>query len=457
MSNLRGILTVRQTLKGSLYKGSNIALDTTLTQEGMAADAKAVGDALAKINGANWLDPELGEVFAVIVPPPTLLGISAAYSGGDVVIGTALSALVGIVVTATYSDGTSKTVTDYTLSGSIAEGENTITVTYEGMTTTFTVTGVEELPEVVLTGITATYAGGNVAVGTAVTALTGITVTATYSDGSTAPVTGYTLSGTIAEGSNTITVSYGGKTTTFVVMGEAENTDPVEYDVYLETIDGVEYLCTTDPSLVGGVGGGTKWLSANSYKNDTYACYSMQAQGYNGYLDTTVAEPYGGVIPATATATDGPDIINYAEEGEYCGGPNNGYFRLYADLGGHETAEDYYWEKYGVLKMALKSTLTKHTVDPSLITSISVQQNDDTWQYAQFVYAHGLGHEVYNGLNTLTFRTGGNLNLSSATCPCASMHSNSRLSIKFKPGTFKDFTLDAVKAFLTAHPLTFIY
>jgi hypothetical protein len=76
--------------------------------------------------------------------------------------------------------------------------------------------------EVTLSSISATYTGGNVTVGTALTSLTGLTVKATYSDGSTSNVTGYTLSGTIAEGSNTITVSYGGKTTTFTVTGVAD-------------------------------------------------------------------------------------------------------------------------------------------------------------------------------------------------------------------------------------------
>lgn len=85
-------------------------------------------------------------------------------------------------------------------------------------------------PEVTLSSISATYTGGNVAVGTAVTALTGITVTAHYSDGSTEPVTGYTLSGEIVEGSNTITVSYGGKTTTFTVTGESEESGWVPED-----------------------------------------------------------------------------------------------------------------------------------------------------------------------------------------------------------------------------------
>lgn len=79
-------------------------------------------------------------------------------------------------------------------------------------------------PEVTLSSISATYNGGNVAIGTSVNDLTGITVTAYYSDGSTANVTGYALSGTITEGSNTITVSYGGKITTFTVTGVLDAT-----------------------------------------------------------------------------------------------------------------------------------------------------------------------------------------------------------------------------------------
>lgn len=71
--------------------------------------------------------------------------------------------------------------------------------------------------EILLTGISAVYSGGDVPAGIAVTDLSGVVVTAYYSDGSSAPVTRYTISGTIMEGSNVITVSYGGKTTTFTV------------------------------------------------------------------------------------------------------------------------------------------------------------------------------------------------------------------------------------------------
>lgn len=88
--------------------------------------------------------------------------------------------------------------------------------------------GEEEPTDKTLTSISATYTGGDVTEGTALTDLTGITVTAHYSDGSTANVTGYTLSGTIAEGENTITVSYKGKTTTFKVNGVNESPSGIE-------------------------------------------------------------------------------------------------------------------------------------------------------------------------------------------------------------------------------------
>lgn len=92
-----------------------------------------------------WLDTS-GDAPVVPDEPEavTLVGIAASYTGGDVAVGTALDALTGITVTASYSDGSSKTVTGYSLSGEIVEGSNTITVTYQGKTATFTVTGVAQ-------------------------------------------------------------------------------------------------------------------------------------------------------------------------------------------------------------------------------------------------------------------------------------------------------------------------
>lgn len=99
-----------------------------------------------------------------------------------------------------------------------------------GVTNNIDVYGVakaESSGEVTLSSISASYTGGTVAAGTTLEQLTGITVTATYSDGSTATVTGYKLSGNLTAGkTNTITVTYQGKTATFEVTVEAESVDP---------------------------------------------------------------------------------------------------------------------------------------------------------------------------------------------------------------------------------------
>ena len=77
----------------------------------------------------------------------TLSSISATYSGGDVPVGTVLTDLTGIEVVATYSDGSTETIADYVLSGEIIEGSNSITVTYNEKTTTFTVVGIAQVSE----------------------------------------------------------------------------------------------------------------------------------------------------------------------------------------------------------------------------------------------------------------------------------------------------------------------
>jgi hypothetical protein len=71
-----------------------------------------------------------------------------------------------------------------------------------------------------LLSISATYSGGVVPAGTALSALTGIIVTAIYSDNSTEIVEGYSMSGTINEGENLIAITYGDKVTSVTVIGE---------------------------------------------------------------------------------------------------------------------------------------------------------------------------------------------------------------------------------------------
>ena len=155
-------------------KGDAAPIDKTLTQEGQAADSKAVGDAIRSLSEeianlqtsglttaqvkaldgmfkvAAYIKADVSAEYTAfktafgISEVVTLSSISVTYDGGDVAVGTAVTALNGVVVTAIYSDGSTEIATGYTISGIIAEGQNTVTVTYQGKTATFTVTGVAE-------------------------------------------------------------------------------------------------------------------------------------------------------------------------------------------------------------------------------------------------------------------------------------------------------------------------
>lgn len=106
-------------------------------------------------NGLRFADLE-SRVSALESISIILTGISVTYSGYGEFIGTSVDDIDGIVVTANYSNGSSKTVTEYTLSGTIAEGDNVITVTYEGKNATFTVTGFAK-PANIMDNVTWSY------------------------------------------------------------------------------------------------------------------------------------------------------------------------------------------------------------------------------------------------------------------------------------------------------------
>jgi hypothetical protein len=165
-------------------------------------------------------------------PTPTLSSIRASFNPGTATIyeSTSLDSLKQyLTVTATYSDSSTETVasTDYTLSGTLTAGTSTITVSYGGKTTTFTVTVTASPATLSSISAVLNLNGNIVRDGDSLDSLKQyLTVTATYSDSSTAVVNAndYTLSGSLALSANeydasqsTITVSFSGKTTTFVV------------------------------------------------------------------------------------------------------------------------------------------------------------------------------------------------------------------------------------------------
>lgn len=212
---------------------------------------------------------------AALYPPAELASISAVYTqSGTVYTTDTLDSLkTNLVVTAHYSDSTTETVTTYTLSGTLTEGTSVITVTYEGKTTTFNVT---VTAPATLSSITAVYTqSGTVYDTDSLDSLkSDLVVTAVYSDSTTQTVasTDYTLSGTLTKGTSTITVSYGGKTTTFtvVVSQELYVTDGLIHwwDAIDNTSNGHDSSATTWKDLVGDMDLSKLSGSTSSWESD---------------------------------------------------------------------------------------------------------------------------------------------------------------------------------------------
>ena len=153
---------------------TGVVIDTSLAVAGAAADSAKVGQELSDLKSEialnsgvptevkRALDTILQNVIfkntdvytdelAVVhnwASAVNLVSISAVFDSGTDTIYTddTLEDLKQyLTVTANYDDGTSANVTTYTLSGELNAGQNTIVVTYEGKTASFSVTVVAPL------------------------------------------------------------------------------------------------------------------------------------------------------------------------------------------------------------------------------------------------------------------------------------------------------------------------
>ena len=197
------------------------------------------------------------DLYDALYPPRSLNSIDAVFNQGSAVIydTASLNSLKQyLTVTANYSDGTREMLSDsaYTLSGTLTVGTSTVTASYQGKTDTFAVT-VTEAP--VLDSISAVYTQSGTVYDTDTldSLKDDLVVTAHYADSSTqtVPAADYVLSGALTVGTSTITVSYGGKTTTFsVTVSEAP--------LLPSTFQQVEYIKAT----------GTQHIFTNIQCND---------------------------------------------------------------------------------------------------------------------------------------------------------------------------------------------
>ena len=133
--------TAGDVLSGKYFVDSNGVL--TLGTGGGGMDAETKDALLECFEHVAWADSD-GQIYYnnLLNALYPLQSISAVYTqSGDVYTDTPLNDLKSdLVVTATFEDGTTKTVTNYTLSGTLTVGTSTVTVTYFTETTTFNVT-----------------------------------------------------------------------------------------------------------------------------------------------------------------------------------------------------------------------------------------------------------------------------------------------------------------------------
>lgn len=145
--------TAGSVVKGEAYSAT-ITASVGYTLTGATVSITMGGSDItstAYSNGTISIDSVTGAlVISVSAAAKTVSSISAVYTqSGKVYDIDPLDSLKNdLVVTATYNDTSTAIVpsTDYTLSGTLAAGTSTITVTYSGKTTTFDVTVEDGLP-----------------------------------------------------------------------------------------------------------------------------------------------------------------------------------------------------------------------------------------------------------------------------------------------------------------------
>lgn len=161
--------SLTQWVSGGQYQSTVPSIDSTLTVQGAAADSAKVGQEISDLksqiaqleaiprsvklamdtlfqNVAMKDDAVYSDEYAVFhawASAVKLLSISAVFDQGENVVyeTDSLDSLKQyLTVTASYDDGSSATVGGYTLSGELATGTSTITVLFDGKSTTFDTT-----------------------------------------------------------------------------------------------------------------------------------------------------------------------------------------------------------------------------------------------------------------------------------------------------------------------------
>ena len=206
------------TLTATYNNGKTETIANGITCTGFSSDAVGSKTVTASYGGKSTtfnVDIEAVKLVSIAVKTnPTKM----SYYQGEALDST------GLTLTATYNNGKTETVTTgFTCSAldSSSAGQKTITVTYQGLTTTFSVTVIAvnlvSVSVKTMPNKTSYFTGEPFD-------QTGLTLTATYNNGNTETISsGIECTGfsSATAGQKTVTASYGGKSTTFTVEVKA--------------------------------------------------------------------------------------------------------------------------------------------------------------------------------------------------------------------------------------------
>ena len=206
------------TLTATYNNGKTETIANGITCTGFSSEAVGSKTVTASYGGKSTtfnVDIEAVKLVSIAVKTnPTKM----SYYQGDALDST------GLTLTATYNNGNTETVTTgFTCSAldSSSAGQKTITVTYQGLTTTFSVTVIAvnlvSVSVKTMPNKTSYFTGEPFD-------QTGLTLTATYNNGNTETISsGIECTGfsSATAGQKTVTASYGGKSTTFTVEVKA--------------------------------------------------------------------------------------------------------------------------------------------------------------------------------------------------------------------------------------------
>jgi hypothetical protein len=190
-------------------------------EDGTSSDVKGYTLATTRITqvGSNeCIVIYKGKVAKFYITGKTLSSFRAYYSGSTVSVGNSVDPSK-IIATAVYSDGSVENVEDFNIVNKVitSTGNNTITITYRGLTYNITAYGTS--PKELLT-LYATFTGESVMVGGSIDPRK-LEVTAVYKDGSSEKINNYTLSPEIITkiGVQLVVASYHGLSAPFQVTG----------------------------------------------------------------------------------------------------------------------------------------------------------------------------------------------------------------------------------------------